>query len=135
MRRPITIWTLGYGSRSKERVLSMLKANEVELVVDIRRWPTSKRGDFTRESLEAWLKEAGIGYLWMGDRLGGYRRGGFERYMESREFKRGIEELLRLASQRRTCLLCLEENPRSCHRRFVARYLQHLGVEVHHILR
>lgn len=113
----------------------MLRASGIELVVDIRRWPSSKRGDFSRESLESWLREAGIGYVWMGDALGGYRRGGFERYMETREFKRGVEELLKLASQRRTCLLCLEENPRSCHRRFLARYLQQLGVEVRHILR
>jgi len=135
MKEGLRVWTIGYGSRSKERVLSMLKASGIELVVDIRRWPSSKRGDFARENLEAWLKEAGIGYVWMGDTLGGYRRGGFERYMESSKFKKGIEELLKLASQRRTCLLCLEENPRGCHRRFIAKYLQRLGVEVRHILR
>lgn len=134
-RRGLTVWTIGYGSRSKDKVLSMLKASGIELVVDIRRWPTSKRGDFTRENMESWLRGAGIGYVWMGDRLGGYRRGGFERYMETREFKEGVEELLKMASQRRTCLLCLEENPRGCHRRFLARYLQRLGVEVRHILR
>ena len=129
------IWTIGYGSRSRERVLSMLKASGIELVVDIRRWPKSKQGDFARGNMERWLKEAGISYVWMGDRLGGYRRGGFERYMDTKSFKDGIKELLKLASQKRTCLLCLEENPRGCHRRFIARYLQKLGVEVAHILR
>lgn len=129
------VWTIGYGSRSREKVLSMLKSSGIELVVDIRRWPTSKRGDFTRESLESWLSQAGIKYVWMGDALGGYRRGGFEQYMKSSRFRKGIQELLSLASQHRTCLLCLEENPRGCHRRFIARYLQHMGVEVCHILR
>ncbi|RLF15314.1 MAG: DUF488 domain-containing protein [Thermoprotei archaeon] len=133
MYEGLKVWTIGYGSRSKEKVLNMLKASGIELVVDIRRWPKSKQGDFTRENMERWLKEAGIGYVWMGDTLGGYRRGGFERYMETQTFKKAIEELLRLARSKRVCLLCLEENPRGCHRRFIARYLQRIGVEVSHI--
>jgi len=131
----LKVWTIGYGSRSRERVLSMLKESGIELVVDIRRWPTSRHPDFVKERLEAWLKEAGLSYRWMGDTLGGYRRGGFEHYMNSPQFKRGVEELLSLARRARLCLLCVEENPRGCHRRFIARYLQGLGVEVRHILR
>lgn len=113
----------------------MLKASGIELVIDVRRWPTSKTEDFVKENMEKWLKEAGIGYVWMGEKLGGYRKGGFERYMKSREFKEGVEELLKLARERKTCILCLEENPRRCHRRFISNSLEHLGVRISHILR
>lgn len=127
------VWTIGYGSRSKERVLDMLRRAGIEVVVDVRRWPRSRSADFNRESMERWLREAGIDYIWMGDKLGGYRRGGYERYMETEEFKRGVEELMRVAEDRRVCILCLEESPKGCHRRFIARYLEERGVEVEHL--
>lgn len=121
---------MGYGRKSREEVLSLLKNNEIELVVDIRRWPTSKKEDFKRENLEKWLSENGISYLWMGDALGGYRSGGFEEYMKSQDFKEGMEKLLGLALNKRICLLCLEEDVRFCHRRFIAEYLKCKGFEI-----
>lgn len=133
--KAIRVWTIGHGSRSKEQLLNMLKESRVEVVVDIRRWPTSKLEHFKRENMEQWLKEAGIGYVWMGEALGGYRKGGYEKYMRTEAFKRGLKELLKLASKKRICLLCLEPNPRGCHRRFISRALQREGVEVAHILR
>ncbi|MEM2696286.1 MAG: DUF488 domain-containing protein [Thermoproteota archaeon] len=129
------VWTIGYGSRSKEQLLNMLKASRIEVVVDVRRWPTSKLKDFKRESMEEWLKEAGINYVWMGETLGGYRKGGYGNYMKTEAFKQGLKTLLKLISEKRVCLLCLEVSPRGCHRRFISRALQREGVEVSHILR
>jgi len=132
---PTRIWTVGHGSLPKEQLLKMLKESEIETVIDVRRWPTSKLDHFTRENMEKWLEEASIRYEWMGDSLGGYRRGGYEKYMRTQDFQRGLKKLIELASTQRVCLLCLEPNPRSCHRRFVSRALQRKGIEVAHILR
>ncbi|MCS7098323.1 MAG: DUF488 domain-containing protein [Candidatus Methanomethyliaceae archaeon] len=130
---PPRIWTMGYGSKNKEKVIYMLKSNGIELVVDIRRWPTSRKEGFKKEELERWLKDNGIDYYWLGELLGGYRSGGFEKYMESQNFKEGMRKLLEIAFKKRTCILCLEESPKACHRRFIAEYLKREGFEIAHI--
>ncbi|MEM3693982.1 MAG: DUF488 domain-containing protein [Candidatus Bathyarchaeia archaeon] len=127
------LWTIGYDSLSKENLLKVLKGNGIQVVVDLRRWPTSKYEDFRREKMEIWLHEACIEYIWLGKELGGYRSGGYEAFMASKDFKRGIEKLLALIHEKKVCLLCLEKNPNSCHRFFIALYLSRLGFEVIHI--
>ena len=131
----LTIWTIGYSGRTKEAFLKLLKDYGIEIVVDVRHFPTSKNPDFKREALEAWLPENGIRYVWLGDLLGGYRRGGYERYMGTPAFREGIEKLLQIARKGRTCIMCMERNPKYCHRRFIAAYLEAMGVKVIHILR
>jgi len=129
------VWTVGHGSRSREQLLNMLKESNIEVVVDVRRWPMSKLEHFRRESMEQWLKEAGLDYVWMGAALGGYRKGGYEKYVRTEAFEEGLEGLLKLASEKRICLFCLEPNPKGCHRRFISRALQREGIQVAHILR
>jgi len=130
----LVIYTIGYGARSRESFLNLLHKHKIEVVVDVRRWPTSKNEEFKRSSMERWLQESSIRYVWMGDRLGGFRRGGYEKYMADAEFQKGVEELLGLAEQNRVCIMCLEVSPKGCHRRYIARYLRELGVVVKHIL-
>jgi len=131
----LTIWTIGYSGRSRKAFLALLKDYSIEVVVDERRFPTRKNPDFRREALERWLPEEGIEYVWLGDLLGGYRHGGYERYMGTPAFREGIEKLLRLAKRGRICIMCMERNPKYCHRRFIAAYLEAMGVGVIHILR
>ena len=131
----ITIWTIGYSGRSKRSFLALLKDYGIEILVDVRHFPTSKNPDFRREALERWLPEEGVEYVWLGDLLGGYRRGGYERYMGTPAFRDGIEKLLELARRGRTCIMCMERNPKYCHRRFIAAYLEAMGVRVIHIIR
>ena len=131
----LIIWTIGYSGRTKEAFLKLLEDYGIEIVVDVRHFPTSKNPDFRREALEVWLPENGIRYVWLGDLLGGYRRGGYERYMGTPAFREGIEKLLQIAREGRTCIMCMERNPKYCHRRFIAAYLEAMGVKVIHILR
>ena len=130
----LTIWTIGYSGRSKDAFLRLLKDHGIEILVDVRHFPTSKNPDFKKEALEVWLPENGIRYVWLGDLLGGYRRGGYERYMGTPAFREGIDRLLELARRGRTCIMCMERNPKYCHRRFIAAFLESLGVKVIHIL-
>ena len=132
-RRP-TVYTIGHGSRSKEAFAGLLRQHGVQVVVDVRRWPTSKTEHFKREQLERWLRQLGFEYVWMGDKLGGYRKGGYKAYSETEEFVEGIKTLTRLADEKRVCVMCLEVGPAGCHRRFIAARLRQLGYDVVHII-
>ena len=131
----VTVWTIGYDNRSMETFLDLLKEHKIEVVVDVRSFPTSRIPHFRREELERWLPAHGIAYVWLGRELGGYRRGGYEAYMRTCAFQNGVRRLLQLARERRTCIMCMEANPKYCHRRFIAAHLERLGVRVIHILK
>jgi len=75
----MAIFTIGYGGRRFSDFASLLQQHGIALVVDIRRFPKSKVSKFNKESLEAKLPELGIGYICMGDTLGGFRQSGYRR--------------------------------------------------------
>lgn len=84
--------------------------------------------------MEEWLPKAGIRYVWLGESLGGYRSGGYLNWMKTEKFKQGIKALLGLAEEDNVCVMCMEVNPKYCHRRHISRQLQQLGVRVTHII-
>ena len=129
-----TIWTIGHSNRSQETFLGMLKEHKIEVLVDVRRFPTSKVEHFKREAMEQWLPEQGVEYVWLGEELGGYRHGGYEAYMRTKLFEDGTKRLSEIASHRRTCIMCMEPNPKYCHRRFLSEHLKRKGVKVIHII-
>jgi len=132
--QPTILWTIGHSNRSIEKFLALLTEHKIAVLVDIRSFPTSKVEHFKREEMEKWLPEHGIEYVWLGKELGGYRRGGYEAHMKTKLFREGIDKLLELARQKRVCIMCMERNPKYCHRRFLTAYLERKGVEVIHIL-
>jgi uncharacterized protein (DUF488 family) len=132
--RQTAVWTIGHSNRSIEKFLDLLSEHSVEVLADIRSFPTSKVEHFKRENMEKWLLEHEVEYVWLGKELGGYRRGGYEAHMKTEVFKEGVEKLLDFASKRRVCVMCMEKNPKYCHRRFLTAYLERRGVEVIHIL-
>lgn len=130
----LVIYTIGYGGRSRAKFLELLNRYKIDILVDVRRWPNSKVVDFKQHLMEEWLKDASIKYVWLGSKLGGFRKGGYEKYMAEAEFREGVKELLEAATQNRVCLMCLEVSPKGCHRRYIAKYLNKLGVRVRHII-
>jgi uncharacterized protein (DUF488 family) len=127
------IWTLGHGNRSLEEFLELLKGHHIELLVDVRRFPTSKWPHFRSEDLRKSLERRGIEYTHMPG-LGGFRTGGYVKHMETEEFRQALEELLRIARHRRIAIMCAERLFFRCHRRFIADALVARGWEVHHII-
>ena len=130
----ISVWTIGHSNRSIETFLELLAEHKIQILVDVRSFPTSKIEHFKREKMEQWLSDNSIEYVWLGKELGGYRRGGYKAHMRTKLFKEGIEELLAIAQQKRTCIMCMETNPKYCHRRFISAYLERKGVTVNHIV-
>jgi len=130
------VYTVGHSTRSLRELLEILDRYGVKVVIDVRRFPTSKRyPHFRRESLERELSARGIEYVWLGRDLGGFRRGGYESYMETEEFARGVERLLNLLERgKRVAILCRERLWFKCHRRFISDVLVGLGYRVIHII-
>ena len=125
----MAIFTIGYGGRKFADFVALLQQNGIALVVDVRRFPGSKAPEYEKESLKARLPQFGISYIWMGDTLGGFRRGGYPKYMESDDYRDGINKLLELARQGNLVLMCKERTDAGCHRRYIAETLANRGIK------
>jgi uncharacterized protein (DUF488 family) len=149
--RPTVIYTLGHSTKSLDEFLALLTQYEVRTLADIRSLPGSRKfPHFDRENLEKVLPENGVKYVWLKS-LGGLRRvrkdfdspnaglinSAFRAYadhMTSEEFRSGVQELLRSASDSVTAVMCAEAVYWKCHRRLLSDYLVARGAEVLHIL-
>jgi len=139
------MFTIGHSNHSVEAFLRLLQANGVELVVDVRSHPYSKYApQFDRPALEGAVAAAGMRYLYLGRELGGRPEGPefydeeghvlYDVLRESPPFLAGISRLIEEASTSRVAILCGEEDPTQCHRRFlVGHVLSARGVVVEHI--
>jgi len=143
------VYTIGHSNRSPEDFLNLLKKYEIEVIIDVRRFPSSKFEHFNQKTLEDLLKREDIEYIWM-EELGGFRRKGlksspniaikskgFRNYadhMFTQEFKNAIKRVIELERGRRVALMCSEKFFWRCHRKFIADFLSACGCEVMHII-
>ncbi len=114
--------------------LRLIKNKNIDVVVDVRRFPTSRFEDFKKERLTQILMKNGIDYFHFGNELGGYRKGGYENYMKTKKFEEGFKKLLSMVSNKNVCIICAETFPWKCHRRFIAQKLIEHGYEVIHLI-
>lgn len=144
----VTVWTLGHSTREIDEFLSLVEAHDIELIADVRRFPSSRRlPQFGASALEGALGRRGVSYRWF-PTLGGRRRPdpastnlswhhpAFRAYADhiaSEEFANGLTELLMLAPGLRTAVMCAEVLWWRCHRRIIADVLVSLDVSVVHI--
>lgn len=129
------IYSIGSSARTADEFLSALRFYSIEALVDIRRFPHSRRfSHFQKDELASILSGSSIAYHYLGDELGGFRKGGYEGYMNTGEFAEGTSRLEEIASGSRAAFMCAERFPWKCHRRFVADALKARGWEVHHII-
>lgn len=149
MDTPKTIWTIGHSTRSLEEFIEMLQSFDIELLADVRSFPGSRKyPQFNKENLSESIPSNGIDYIHIKD-LGGRRRvrkdsknttwrvaafQGYADYMETPEFKKGIEELEQLALKKKVAYMCSEAVWWRCHRSMISDYLKVHGWEVCHIM-
>ena len=145
------LYTIGHSNLSFEAFVSLLKEFRIDLVADIRRYPSSRKfPHFNRPALCERLGVEGIDYLWL-EALGGRRSGaknqispniglespGFRHYadyMTSEDFRSAVRKLLSAAAESCTAVMCAEKLYWKCHRRILSDYLISQGVEVVHII-
>jgi uncharacterized protein (DUF488 family) len=141
----MTVFTIGHSNHAIDTLRGLLLRHGIEVVADVRSSPYSQyASQFNRETLCAAVTDAGIEYRFLGDALGGRPSGEdfyddhgrvlYDRIAASPAFRQGIDRLVRIARQRRTALLCSEEDPTDCHRRrMIGRVLIERQVPVIHI--
>ena len=143
------VFTIGHSTRPIEDLLSLLAENGVRVLVDVRRYPGSRRHpQFSRDALAASLASAGIEYVHEPD-LGGRRAvrpdsphtawrveafRGYADHMETPEFAAALARLMERAAGETVCILCAEAVPWRCHRRLISDALLARGVPVLHIM-
>ena len=143
------IYTIGHSTRSIEEFISLLKRNEVDVLVDVRNFPSSRRyPHFNKEALENSLEGESIQYVHMKD-LGGRRKPeqnsintrwrhtafrGYADHMQTAIFQNAIQQLKDIASKYTTAYMCSEAVWWSCHRSLISDHLKINGWQVLHIM-
>lgn|ERR1043166_672208 len=143
------ILTVGHSTRPLAEFVELLRAHGVRRLVDVRTIPRSRHNpQFNQNSLPGTLQKEGMSYVHL-PALGGLRHAasdsanlgwrnasfrGFADYMQTEAFAGGINELVRLAGESPTAIMCAEAVPWRCHRSLIADALLVRGFPVEHIL-
>jgi uncharacterized protein (DUF488 family) len=146
----VRICTVGHGARSVETLIATLTEAGVETLVDVRRFPGSRRHpQFGRDALEGAVVKAGLGYTWQGETLGGRRQGhpgsrhtalrnasfaAYADHMDTPQFRLAVDDLLTTARTDRQAVMCAETLWWHCHRMLIADALVLRGATVDHLL-
>jgi uncharacterized protein (DUF488 family) len=133
------LFTIGYEGKALDDILGRLKADNIDLVVDVRALPLSRKRGFSKKAFAAALKGVGIDYAhrialgtpkpmrtrYKRDHDFAALRIAFEEYLGHQTHS--LMELVELVRGKRACLLCFEADPALCHRSLVATAAQRLG--------
>ena len=144
----LRIFTVGHSTRGADEFIALLQAHAIEQLVDVRTIPRSRHNpQFAGDALSRSLIAAGMAYLHL-KALGGLRHArrdsintgwrnasfrGYADYMQTPEFEQALEQLVSLARERRTAIMCAEAVPWRCHRSLIADALLIRGVSVEEI--
>lgn len=138
------IFTIGHGNAPFSEIARLLLLHGVTMLVDVRSTPFSRYApDFRKSELVGLAATVGLGYRWMGDRLGGRPTDSDQPestdsdwavIKASAGFRSAVSDVVALNRVGPVALLCAEREPQHCHRsRVLAPVLEELGVEVFHI--
>jgi len=144
---PSSLYSIGHGNKTIEKFIKELKQFDIEYLVDVRTTPFSKwNPQFNQDALKLILKKHDIGYIFLGDKIGGlpsdkscYTEEGkidYELVREKNFFQEGLERLVKANSKQiRIAMMCSETNPEECHRsKLIGKELLLKGIDTNHIL-
>ena len=148
-KHSLVVFTIGHSTRTVEEFIDLLQAHAVSRVVDVRTVPRSRHNpQFNKDSLAGSLGKAGLRYVHLPG-LGGLRHAqrdsintgwrntsfrGFADYMQTPEFKESLGELIQVARQERTAIMCAEAVPWRCHRSLIGDALTIRGIRTEDIM-
>jgi uncharacterized protein (DUF488 family) len=145
------IWTIGHWTCAESTIIDRLRAQQIELVADVRAHPGSRTSpQFSKDTMRDWLDRAGVGYVHLGELGGrrlkqdvdprinaGWRHRSFKNYADytlSPAYENAITRLITLAAEQHVAYLCAEPMPWRCHRLLVSNTLTARGHTVWHIM-
>ena len=142
-----TLLTVGYEGRTADELVDVLAAAEVDVLVDVRLTPLSRKPGLSKRRLAEALDAANIQYVHLSalgnpsDNREGFRRGEpssrdrFRALLQTAAAQRALEELRERVTDQRVALLCFERDADCCHRQLVSDYLLsgHHELEVVHL--
>jgi len=144
---PSSLYSIGHGNKTVEKFISELKQFDIKYLVDVRTTPFSKwNPQFNKNDLKFLLEENDIGYIFLGDKIGGlpsdkscYTEEGkidYELVRGKNFFKEGLERLVMANSKQiKIATMCSETNPEECHRsKLIGKELLSKGIDTNHIL-
>lgn len=145
-KETVSIYTIGYGSRSIDEFIEALQEHAIAYLIDVRSAPYSRyKPEFSREPLEAELQRHGIRYVFMGDTLGGHPddetcydvngKVDYEKVKETELYQSGIQRLQAASAQKQcVALMCSEGKPENCHRsKLIGETLERRNIQITHI--
>jgi uncharacterized protein (DUF488 family) len=145
---PLSVLTIGHSTRPIDEFIHLLKSHGVQRLADVRTVPRSGHNpQFNRNQLSPSLHSARIHYSYIAG-LGGFRHAlrdslnigwhnanfrGYADYMQTPEFQKHLDVLIKLARQERVAVMCAEAVPWRCHRALIGDALLVRGIEVREI--
>jgi uncharacterized protein (DUF488 family) len=145
----LVVLTIGHSTRTIEEFIQLLKANEINLVIDVRKVPRSRHNpQFNKETLPGSLKQFHIRYIHLPE-IGGLRHPkhlsenlglrntsfrGYADYMQTQDFTDNLLKIVALARENRLVLMCAEALPWRCHRSLISDVLVARHIKVEHII-
>jgi uncharacterized protein (DUF488 family) len=128
-----TIATVGYEGATIDDFVAALQCASIDLLIDVRDLPLSRKKGFSKKQLAKALAASGIDYIHLrglGDPKAGREaaRAGnyglfktiFGRHMKSEAAVRDVNIAAELVKIRHACLMCFECDHAQCHRSIVA---------------
>lgn len=141
------LFTIGYEGTDQKNLLATLQNVGVEVLADVRELPLSRKKGLSKTSLADGLKEVGIDYLHfrsLGDPKPGRiaAKAGdmakFEsiylKHLSTEPAQNALNDLLSVARDRITCLLCFERCAKECHRSYIADCAAYEGFSVYNLM-
>jgi uncharacterized protein (DUF488 family) len=144
-----TLWTVGHSTRPINEFITLLRAHDIQRLIDVRTIPRSRHNpQFNAEVLAKSLKKANMTYIHM-PRLGGLRKPkkdsqntgwknasfrGYADHMQTGEFWTALDELTAHSTEMKTAIMCAEAVPWRCHRSLIADALLLKRWKVCHIM-
>jgi uncharacterized protein (DUF488 family) len=137
------VYTIGYEGATVEKFVATLVLARIDVLVDVRELPLSRKKGFSKKALERRLREAGLSYIHMRD-LGDPREGRdaarsgdlkkfrqiYLAHFRTEPVRKAFETLLTLGKTKTLCMMCFERDPRVCHRDIIADKMRVCGFAI-----
>ncbi len=141
------LYTIGYEGTSVDNLIETLLALKIKVLADVRELPISRKKGLSKNKLSERLSEVGVEYIHfraLGDpkegrdaaKSGNLRKfeAIFLNHFETENAQAALEELLKVAVSKKTCMMCFERCATHCHRSYIADAASSHGFEIYNLV-